>query len=209
MNLKKLVLILASLIVVLGLAACGSQSTGNDQGKSGKMSEKAKNEQAAPKKGSGQSGGEETIAKVPKDDTLKLTVPKMERVKNSTIPNGLGTDETLLHDNTAIHLQGTGYPWDKEANVYIAGHRLGYSDTNSYMAFYDIDKLKNGDDIYLTDANGTKYTYEVFKTMVVEPTDLHVLEPVKGKNIVSLQACTLPDYSNRIIVQAELKDAKT
>ena len=40
--------------------------------------------------------------------------------------------------------------------------------------------------------------------MVVEPTDLSVLEPVAGKDIVSLQSCTLPDYSDRVIVQAEL-----
>jgi len=32
-----------------------------------------------------------------------------------------------------------------------------------------------------------------------------VLKPVKGKNILSLQTCTLPDYSDRVIYQAELK----
>jgi sortase A len=135
-----------------------------------------------------------------------LDVPKMERAQGVEIPNGLGTDEELLRNNAAIHLEGTGYPWEEEANVYIAGHRLGYADTGSYLAFYDIDKLQNGDEIYVTDAEGRKYTYVVFKQMVVEPTDLYVLDPIEGKNIVSLQACTLPDYSNRIIVQAELKD---
>jgi sortase A len=32
--------------------------------------------------------------------------------------------------------------------------------------------------------------------------------PVEGKNIVSLQTCTLPDYTLRLIVRAELKDIK-
>ncbi len=31
-------------------------------------------------------------------------------------------------------------------------------------------------------------------------------EPVPGKSVVSLQTCTLPDYSQRYVVQAELVD---
>ena len=40
----------------------------------------------------------------------------------------------------------------------------------------------------------------------MNPTDLYVTEPVAGKNILTLQTCTLPDYSQRLIVQAELVD---
>jgi len=40
----------------------------------------------------------------------------------------------------------------------------------------------------------------------VEPTDLSVTKPVLGKNILTLQTCTLPDYKNRLIVRAELVD---
>ena len=32
------------------------------------------------------------------------------------------------------------------------------------------------------------------------------MQPVKGKNMVSLQTCTLPDYSHRLIVRGELVD---
>lgn len=211
---RKLVLALAALTLVVGLAACGSLGQpGGDQGSQDragkKMSEQAEDKQVAPSQGDEKSGAKvEKIAEVPSDPTLKLTVPKMERVKDAVIPTGLGTDEALLRENTAVRLEGTGAPWEEEANVYIAGHRLGYSGTDSYLAFYDIDKLENGDEVIITDANGNKYTYEVFKTMTVEPTDLYVLDPIEGKNIVSLQACTLPDYSNRVIVQAELKDVR-
>jgi len=31
-----------------------------------------------------------------------------------------------------------------------------------------------------------------------------VTDPVPGKNVLTLQTCTLPDYSQRLIVQAEL-----
>ena len=43
----------------------------------------------------------------------------------------------------------------------------------------------------------------------MSPTDLSVTDPVEGKNILTLQTCTLPDYSNRLIVQAELVDTTT
>jgi sortase A len=114
-----------------------------------------------------------------------------------------------LGSHAAIHLAGTGFPWNEEANVYLAGHRLGYPRTDSFLAFFDLNKLEVGDEVYLTDADGTKYTYEVFKEFTVSPTDLSVTDPVDGKNILTLQTCTLPDYSQRLIVQAELVNTTT
>ncbi|MDP8940624.1 MAG: class E sortase, partial [Actinomycetota bacterium] len=165
-------------------------------------------QQVAPDSGSEGSGDEQEQVQAPEDKTLRLTVPKMERIENSEIPTGQGTAKRLFKENAAVHLTGTGYPWEEEANVYIAGHRLGYPGTDSYLAFNDIEVLQNGDEVILEDAEGRTYTYEVFNTLVVEPTNLSVLEPIEGKNIVSLQSCTLPDYSDRIIVQAELKDTQ-
>ena len=147
-------------------------------------------------------------ANAPEDPTLTLTVPKMERVKNSPIPSTFGDDEDALRDFAGIHLDGTGFPWQEEANVYIAGHRLGYPNTPSFLAFWDIDNLVEGDQIFVEDVNGREYTYEVFQTLEVEPTDLFVTEPIKGKNILTLQTCTLPDYARRVVVQAELQDTQ-
>lgn len=143
-------------------------------------------------------------AKAPNDETLILTVPKMARLFNgATVPSGEGDDEKKLKDYAAIHLKGTGFPWEAGANVYIAGHRLGYANTNSFLAFYDLDKLKEGDEVSLVDGDGREYTYRVFKQLFVSPTDLSVTQPVGGKDILTLQTCTLPDYSQRLIVQAE------
>jgi sortase A len=139
----------------------------------------------------------------PENETLWLTVPKMARVFNVVVPNAEGNDEEKLRDYAAIHLEGTGFPWQAGANVYIAGHRLGFPDTSSFLAFYDLDKLENGDLITVTDADGKVYTYEVFRKAVVSPTDFSVTEPVEGKEVLTLQTCTLPDYSQRLVVQAE------
>jgi sortase A len=146
----------------------------------------------------------EVAGEGPKDKTLRLTIPEMSRIEDDTVPYVAGTDEQALKENAAIHLKGSGFPWQREANVYLAGHRLGYPRTDSFLAFWDLDKLEKGDKVYITDANGTKYTYEVFKEFTVSPTDLSVTKSVPDKNILTLQTCTLPDYSQRLIVQAEL-----
>lgn len=138
------------------------------------------------------------------DKTLKVTIPAMARVEDATIPTTTGGNKEALRNNAAIHLKGTGFPWQEQANVYLAGHRLGYPGTESFLAFYDLNELKEGDKIFVTDASGKKYTYRVFKESIVDPTDVWVTRPIEGKNVVTLQTCTLPDYSQRLIVQAEL-----
>ena len=213
MRLRNLTLSFAALATVFVLAACGSsgQSTG-DQGNAADQENvqgrEAQKKQVAPKQGPQESGGGVAAVEAPSDDMMKLTVPQMKRIKNAEIPTGLGTDETLFHDYAAVHLKATGYPWEKEANVYIAGHRLGYENTDSWLAFWDLNKLEEGDEFYITDSEGRKYTYEVFRKFVAGPKNVAVLAPVDGKNIVTLQTCTLPDYVNRLLVRGELKDIK-
>jgi sortase A len=141
--------------------------------------------------------------KGPSDKTLRLTIPKMDKISNAEIPTAEGNDEEKLKNYAAIHLKGTSFPWEKGSNVYIAGHRLGYPATSSFLAFYDLDNLENGDTVIVADADGKEYTYEVYQETVVGPFDLSVTEPVEGKDILTLQTCTLPDYSQRLIVQAE------
>ena len=142
-------------------------------------------------------------AGAPKDSTMTLTIPEMRRVNEVPVYDAPMNNESALHDG-ALHVASTGFPWQRGANVYIAGHRLGFPGTKSYLVFWDLNKLESGDEVILTDADGTRYTYEVFKKTVVDPSDLHVTQPVAGKSIVTLQTCTLPDYKQRVVVQAEL-----
>ncbi len=139
----------------------------------------------------------------PNNATMTLSVPEMARVKEVPVYDGAVDDATALQNGT-LHVNSTGFPWQTGSNVYIAGHRLGFPATKSYLVFWDLNKLKNGDEVILTDANGTRYTYSVFNKFITDPSDLQVLQPVPGRSIVSLQTCTLPDYSQRLIVQAEL-----
>jgi sortase A len=201
MRWKNLILIFAALAAVVALAACGSQEQPKQQ--------EAPDKQVAPQQGAQQDSGQtQTSVDPPSDDMMKLTVPKMAQIEDDEIPTGLGTDETLFHDYAGVHIKHTGFPWEKEANVYIAGHRLGFPNTNSHLAFWDLNKLQVGDEFYITDSEGRQYTYKVFKKFIATPENLSVLTPVEGKNIVTLQTCTLPDYTNRFLVRGELQDIK-
>jgi sortase A len=140
---------------------------------------------------------------VPEDKTLRVTIPAMTRVDKATIPYAGGFDEDAFKNHAGVHLRGTGFPWQKVANVYIAGHRLGYVGTPSWLGFWDLNNVDTGDKVFVTDAMGRRYVYRVFKEFIVDPEDVHVTQPLKGRNVLTLQTCTLPDYSRRLIVQAE------
>ncbi len=143
------------------------------------------------------------VPTAPKDQDMTLTVPSMKRVKEIPVYGGPAKDETALHNGT-LHVDDTGFPWQQEANVYIAGHRLGYPRTDSFLVFWDLNELKRGQRVLLTDSEDTRYIYKVFDRRIVGPDEVSIKKPIEGKNIVSLQTCTLPDYKERLVVQAEL-----
>jgi len=115
-------------------------------------------------------------------------------------------------DYGAIKLPATGFPWEDNANTYIAAHRLGWPGTASYHQFYNLPLLARGDVIYLGDANGTTYTYEVTGFHEITPNETWVTAPQAGRDMVSLQTCienfgdywTMgPNWYVRYIVQAD------
>ncbi|MCA1716063.1 MAG: sortase [Actinobacteria bacterium] len=136
----------------------------------------------------------------PEDKTLYLTVPKLGLEDVSAFDS---ISEEKLKES-AIHVPATGFPWQDGANVYIAGHRLGYPDTDSLYVFYDLNKLAPGDEISLKDAAGDEYVYRVTEQKVVPPDNIEVMNAVEGESIVTLQTCTLPDFTERLVVQGEL-----
>ncbi len=136
----------------------------------------------------------------PEDKTLYITIPKLGL---EDVPAFDEVSEEALKEATA-HIPATGYPWQEGANVYVAGHRLGYPDTGSDRVFYDLDQLSPGDEIFVTDSAGTEYKYTVTEQVVVQADNVEVMNPVPDKSLLSLQTCTLPDYVDRIVVQAEL-----
>jgi sortase A len=139
----------------------------------------------------------------PKSERMELSVPKLKRVRDIPVYTGESGDKGKLAAG-ALHLEDTGFPWQANSNVYIAGHRLGYPRTDSWLVFWNLNKLERGNKVVLEDAEGRRYEYEVFDREIVGPGDTSVKKPIKGKRIVTLQTCTLPDYKDRLVVRAEL-----
>ncbi len=159
--------------------------------------------EAPPRKDEAKRVVKKVIPRGPENKMLRMTIPRMAQIRNDTVPYSVSDDSRAFRDHAAVHLRGTGNPWDAQANVYIAGHRLGFPGTDSWLSFWDLNVLHKGDRIYIKDAAGDRYVYRVFKKFIVGPDQVSVTRPLKGRNIVSLQTCTLPDYSERLIVQAE------
>ena len=136
----------------------------------------------------------------PEDKTLYLTIPK---IGVEGVPAFDTVSEEKLRDGT-VHIPATGYPWQEGANVFIAGHRIGFENTLSYYVFFRLDELREGDEIQLEDSSGRQFVYRVSETVVVGPDSVEVMNAVEGKSLITLQTCTLPDYEERLIVQGEL-----
>jgi sortase A len=66
-------------------------------------------------------------------------------------------------DRGLMHEPETSLPSDGGAqrNVFLAGYYLGYPGTASHLVFYNLDKLRHGDEVILEDRGGRTYRYRV------------------------------------------------
>ena len=109
-----------------------------------------------------------------------------------------GTNDSDLRKGPG-HYPSTPYPGQR-GNAGIAGHRTTYG-----APFGDLDQLETGDTIEVTTLQGT-FTYRVYQSVVVEPSDFRVLDPDPARTAtLTLTTCN-PKYSasQRLIVKADL-----
>ncbi|MCA1718602.1 MAG: sortase [Actinobacteria bacterium] len=108
-------------------------------------------------------------------------------------------------DNGLVHVPETSRPWDEggQKNVFIAGHYLGAPQTPSRLAFYNLHKLKKGDELVLEDGWGQAYKYRVSEKFAVEPGDSWAMGEVRDRDMVTLQTCIPPDFGKRLMVRAD------
>lgn len=98
------------------------------------------------------------------------------------------------------HYTGTPYP-GQPGNVAIAGHRTTYG-----APFFELNQLKPGDLIELTDLDAHTWDYIVSQApIVVSPNDVSVLDPTSFPQL-TLTTCN-PRFSatSRLVVFARLK----
>jgi sortase A len=133
---------------------------------------------------------------------IKITVPRLG-LKDVAVPTG--SKQADLDREGILRLRGSGLPWIAGSNTFITGHALGFPRTRVPYAFYKLDKMKPGDEIFIDDSKGRRYTFRVYDRLTVEPDDYWVTYPVEGITVVSLQSCTpIPTFENRLVVRGEL-----
>jgi sortase A len=117
----------------------------------------------------------------------------------------IGLDETVrsgvamsVIDQGVAHWSGTSAPGGT-GNVVLAGHR-----TTKTQPFNDLDKLDDGDLVFMTDGGGFEVMYRVSETYIVDPNDLWITYD-RAKPTVTMFACHPKGSSRfRIVVTADL-----
>jgi sortase A len=134
--------------------------------------------------------------------TYRLTIPKLS-IEDALVSVG-GED---LAENL-IQYPGTSIP-GKVGNSVIFGHSILpiFYNPDDYLAIFStLDKLTDGDDVYI-DYDGAIYHYQVYDKFEVKPTQVEVLRQDEDSSYLSLITCTPPGHPTkpkRLVVRAKI-----
>jgi sortase A len=211
-----LILLMALALLVIPVfpksesASVEVRSAGMDAPSPGEPSRDGESSQGRTLLGENPSGPKEPVAEPvaearPADTggtTLRLTVPRLG-LKNVAVHSG--STQADLDREGILRMSASGVPWEEGSNTFIAGHALGFGWTRVKYAFRDLPKMKPGDEIFVRDNTGNKYTFRVYDRMTVRPEDYWVTYPEPGRTLISLQSCVpVPTFENRLVVRGEL-----
>ena len=120
----------------------------------------------------------------------KIEIPKTDVsyvILDKVTPKSLETSIGLMY--------GAGI--NQVGNTVLAGHNF-----RNGTFFSNNKRLEEGDKIYLTDMDGNRVTYEIYKTYTTTPQDFsYATRDTSGKREISLTTCT-DDTTNRLIIWA-------
>lgn len=96
--------------------------------------------------------------------------------------------------------EGTGTPGAPTGNVVISGH---ISSRNQGAVFHRLPEVKVGDESRITISGSPTVVYRVVDKLVVNPTDVWVMDQTKAP--IATFICCVPDgvYSQRLVVVSE------
>lgn len=135
-------------------------------------------------------------------NSYEMTIPKL-RIKNAKVSIG-GEDLS----ESLIHYPGTADP-GFSGNSVVFGHSILpiFYDPENYLAIFStLNKLEEGDDIFVT-YDSITYHYKVQEKFEVRPTDVQILDQVETEPFLSLVTCTPPGHPakpKRLVVRAKM-----
>jgi sortase A len=134
----------------------------------------------------------------------KLTINKIN-ITAPVIYDQSTVDESAFQkalQSGVVHYPNTALP-GKEGNVVIFGHSSGqwWAPGQFKFIFTLLDKVRIDDKIFL-EYQGVRYVYRVNNILIVEPTDLSVLNQNAGHTLTLITCSPVGTSSKRLIVQA-------
>ena len=148
-----------------------------------------------------------TVA-VPVGPETKMIIPKINVDAPVVMDVGPTNQEQLAAmANGIAHVKypGASSSPGQVGNAVFSGHSSSdWLDTGSYkFIFVQLERLAEGDVIYIN-YGSTQYTYKVFKTSTVPPSDINSLRYTGTDPIITLITCTpLGTAENRFLVFAK------
>ena len=130
----------------------------------------------------------------PGNAVARIQIPKIGL--DAIVVDGIATDDLRMGPG---HYPLTPLPGQR-GNAAIAGHRTTYG-----AWFGNLDQLSTGDEILIRTVQGF-FTYRVYQQLVVDPSDVAVLNPDPARPAtLTLTTCN-PKYSasQRLVVKAAL-----
>lgn len=114
-------------------------------------------------------------------------------------------DQSVLDQGAWHRVPQNGDP-DKGGNFVVSAHRFVMGSTPSHTKqkspFYNIDKLKEGDNIFI-DWHGKRREYRIVKIYDVKPNQVEIEAP-SDKAKLTLYTCTLGGSADgRVVIEAE------
>lgn len=128
----------------------------------------------------------------------RVMIPKID----ADLPIYHGISKEVLQKGVG-HLEGSALPVGGEGTHAVL---TGHTGLNAAKLFTDLTELVIGDEFYIKTLNQT-LAYQIDQITVIEPTDTEALQPVAGRDYVTLITCTPYGInSHRLLVRGERID---
>ena len=136
--------------------------------------------------GSANQGGNGSSTQ-PKQKQLYKGFPMVGTIEIPSISLKYPVLESATADAIEVSVgifEGVGL--NKVGNTTIAGHNY-----RNGTLFSNLQRVKNGDKVYITDEDGNKVTYIIYKTFTTTPEDSSFMDrDTEGKREITLDTCT-------------------
>lgn len=157
--------------------------------------------------------GEAAVEQTPDQEKMEpnlLAIPSLEVTVPVLYAEVVNEDKFQeLLTSGVVHYPGTANIGEV-GNAYIFGHSSdnAWSKGKYKTAFALLPKMQAGDEIFISDKEGTKYTYKVLKARIVAKDDFSVLsQDTSGRKLLTLQTSYPVGTSlKRFVVVAELQN---